>query len=81
MSKDGQVARAKKDLARALHIEESEIAVQSVQETDWPDASLGLGKPGQMYAQMLVSGYLIELRAQGRTYSYHCDDSSRVERA
>ena len=78
MSKDGQVARAKQDLAKRLGIPESEIAAKSVQETDWPDASLGVGEPGQFYAQMLVFGYIIKLEAKGKTYTYHSDDRSRV---
>ena len=44
MSKDGQVAKAKQDLAARLGIPESEIAVKSVQETEWPDTSLGAGR-------------------------------------
>jgi hypothetical protein len=78
MSKDGQIARAKKDLAQRLGIDESQIKVQSVRETDWPDASLGVREPGQAYAQMMVFGYIITLEANGKTYVYHTDDSSRV---
>jgi hypothetical protein len=78
MSKDGQVARAKKDLAQRLGIDENEISVKSVRETDWPDTSLGVSEPGKFYGQMIVPGYVITLEAKGKTYVYHSDDSSRV---
>jgi len=81
MSKEGQTAAAKRDLAQALRLDESKIAVKSVKEKDWPDASLGLGKSGKSYAQMIVSGYIIDLEANGRGYRYHTDESSHVERA
>jgi hypothetical protein len=78
VSKDGQVARAKRDLAQRLGISEQEITLQSVQETDWPDASLGAPEHGQVYAQMLVFGYIITLSAHGKSYRYHSDDATRV---
>lgn len=78
MSKDGQVSRARKDLAQRLGIADDQIRVVSVQETDWPDASLGAPQQGQLYAQMMVFGYIITLEAGGRTYRYHSDDSTRV---
>ena len=81
MSKDGQVAAAKQDLARRLGIPEDQITLKSVQEKDWPDASLGVSEPGQFHAQMLVFGYIIKLEATGKTYTDHSDDRSRVVRA
>jgi hypothetical protein len=81
MSKDGQVARAKRDLAKALGIAESEVTVKSVKSTQWPDASLGTGESGGFFAQVLTDGYIIELQAKGRTYTYHADEDSRVIRA
>lgn len=80
MSKDGQVARARKDLAQHLRIDESQIGVRSVKETDWPDTSLGAGKPGEFHGQMMVFGYIITLEAGGTAYVYHSDDSTRVVR-
>jgi len=81
MSKDGQVTRAKRDLAAHLGIDKGAISLKSVEETDWPDASLGDAQPGQVYAQMMVFGYIITLEAQGKSYVYHSDDATRVVRA
>ena len=80
MSKDGQVTRAKRDLATHLGIDEGAISLKSVKETDWPDASLGDAQPGQVYAQMMVFGYIITLEAQGKSYTYNSDDATRVVR-
>jgi len=65
MSKDGQVDRAKRDLARRLGVDQASITVRSVQETDWPDASLGVAEHGKAYAQMIVFGYIIMLSRAG----------------
>jgi len=81
MSKDGQVARAKKDLARAQKVDESKITLKAVSSTQWNDASLGLGKSGASFAMVLIDGYIIDLETGGRTFRYHADEDTRVERA
>jgi len=81
MSKESQVARAKRDLAEQLQIDESKIGVKSVDDATWPDTSLGVPKPGLHYAEMLLFGCIITLEADGTTYVYHSDDSTRVVRA
>ena len=81
MSKDGQANRAKQDLARELKVDKDKIGVRSVTATQWNDASLGLAKGGSSFAMVLIDGYIIELEHGGRTYRYHADEESRVERA
>lgn len=81
MSKDGQVARAKQDLARALKIDESAIKVKSVTSTQWNDASLGLEESGSAFAMVMIDGYIIDLETGGRSYRYHSDEDRRVARA
>jgi hypothetical protein len=81
MGKDGQIEHAKQDLAKRLNVDESQITVKSAKATQWPDASLGLKEPDMAYAMVMVDGYIIELQANGRTYTYHSDEDRRVERA
>ena len=81
MSKDGQVSRAKQDLARALKVDQDQISVKSAASTQWPDASLGLKKGGGSFAMIMIDGYIIDLEHGGRVYRYHADEGSRVERA
>jgi hypothetical protein len=81
MSKDGQAQKARRDLAHELGISESEVQVTSVKDTEWRDASLGVGGADMFSAQVITSGYIIELEAKGKKYRYHADADSRVVRA
>jgi hypothetical protein len=65
------VQRAKADLGQELGIRQGEITVKSVEETDFPDASLGVPKPDRLYAQVVTPGYVIELIAGDTVYEYH----------
>ena len=67
------VELAREDLAARLKVSDQAIETSLVQSTNWPDSSLGCPKPGLSYAQMITPGYLIELRADGKTWSYHSD--------
>ncbi len=65
--------RAKKDLAQRLKIVENEIKVKSVTEKDFPDMSLGTPVEDEMSAQMISSGWQINLSAEGKNYEYRAD--------
>jgi hypothetical protein len=65
------VALAKADLAQRLKVNGDQIEVQNVTPAQFPDASLGVPESGKVYAQVLTSGYVIELAAAGQTYRYH----------
>lgn len=64
---------ARKHLAARLKVHLEQVTTASVRPTTWPDTSLGCAKPGLMYAQVMTPGYLIELKAKGRTFTYHSD--------
>ena len=76
---------ARKDLSSRLKVPEEAISVSFIRPTTWPDASLGCPRPGATYAQGAIRGFLIELRAGGKTHRYHtdmatvrpCDDGHR----
>ena len=72
-SKDTAVERAKKDLATRLNIAENEIETVSVSDKDFPDMSLGAPVADEMSAQMIASGWQIDLRADGKKYNYRAD--------
>ncbi len=59
------------DLAERLDVGPDEIAVQSVEATEFPDASLGVPEPGKVYAQVITPGYVIRLVVNGAVYEYH----------
>ncbi|MFN2291419.1 MAG: hypothetical protein ACK2UC_09545 [Anaerolineae bacterium] len=62
---------AKVDLAQRLEVDLEAVAVASVQETEFGDASLGVPEPGKVYAQVLTPGYIIKLSSGGEPYEYH----------
>lgn len=72
-TKDSAVQEAKEDLAKRLEIPESEINEVSVSETDFPDMSLGTPVEDEMSAQMISSGWRINLSAAGENYEYRAD--------
>ncbi len=72
-NKDSAVERAKSDLAKRLGVKESEIKNVSAAETDFPDMSLGAPVGDEMAAQMMSSGWRINLSAGGKKYEYRAD--------
>ena len=67
------VERAKADLAERAGAAENEIEIVSVTETDFPDMSLGAAVEDEMSAQMISTGWTINLRAAGEDYEYRAD--------
>jgi hypothetical protein len=67
------VQRAKKDLAQRLGISENDIQLASVAEKDFPDMSLGAPVEDEMSAQMISSGWQINLSADGKPFEYRAD--------
>ncbi len=67
------VERAKKDLAGRLGVKESEIRQDSVAKVDFPDMSLGAPANGEMSAQMISTGWKINLKAAGKSFEYRAD--------
>jgi hypothetical protein len=63
--------QAAKDDLRARGGSRDEAEVQSVQQVDWPDASLGCPEPDRMYAQVITPGYRVVLGLEGREFEYH----------
>ena len=72
-SKDSAVQRAKKDLANRLSIAENKIETVSVNDKEFPDMSLGAPVGDEMSAQMIASGWQINLLADGKKYDYRAD--------
>ncbi len=69
------IAMAKAHLSNQLHIDHELIEVIASEECTWGDTSLGFPDPGTSYAQVLVSGYRVVLRAAGGTFEYRFGDN------
>ena len=74
------VDRARQALAQELGIGVDEVTMRGVEAVEWRNSGLGCPKPGMNYLQVITPGYRISLEAQGKSYEYHSDQSSRVVR-
>jgi len=64
------IIKARSDLAQRLGVSENEIASGQVEETDFPDASLGASVEDEMSAQVITPGWRIRLKADSEIYEY-----------
>ncbi len=48
------------------------------EEGAWPSAAFGCPAPGQLYAQVAVTGWELVLLANGESYEYHTDENGEV---
>lgn len=69
---------AKATLARDRSIPPASIEVASADAVQWQDTSLGCPAPDMMYAQRLVSGYKVVLRAAGKSYNLHVGEGNAI---
>jgi hypothetical protein len=69
---------ARVNLAQRLGVETEAVTVQSIEESEFPDASLGVPGQGKAYAQVTTPGYVIKLAVEGQTYEYHASDERLV---
>jgi hypothetical protein len=72
-SKSSATEAAKGDLAKRLGISASQVNEKSVRDNEFRDMALGAPENGEMAAQMITSGWIIELEAGGRVYEYRAD--------
>ncbi len=72
-TKETAVETARKDLAKRLKLSEGDIDEGPVSKVDFPDMSLGAPAAGEMSAQMISTGWKINLKAKGRNYEYRAD--------
>ena len=72
-NKDSAIQRAKTDLAERLKLSKDDIKEVSASENDFPDMSLGAPVEDEMSAQMISSGWQINLEASGENYEYRAD--------
>ncbi len=72
-TKDSAADKAKKDLASRLKIRDGDVKVSSISEKDFPDMSLGAPVNDEMSAQMISTGWQINLEADGKKYEYRAD--------
>ena len=72
--------RAIETVATELDLALDVVGFVAITEVDWPDASLGCPQEGMMYAQMITSGHMILVEANGAEHEVHtgADGESQV---
>ena len=68
------ISKARQDLAERLEVSENAISGFGVEQTDFPDASLGAPCEDEMSAQVITPGWRIRLQAGGETYEYRATE-------
>lgn len=71
VSLDGPYPLAVSDLVERLGVAVEDISIVESRAVTWGDSSLGCPEPGKLYTQVLTSGWLTVLEADGKTYHYH----------
>ena len=66
--------RARRDLAQRLGLNESDIDLSSVEQTEFPDAALGAPVEDEMSAQVITPGWRMRLIANGQAYEYRATE-------
>jgi hypothetical protein len=74
----GAALSARNLLAARLGIRIDEISITRVEAQEWPDACLGVAEAGQICAQVVTPGYLVELRVNDKLYEYRTDRSGEL---
>jgi len=72
-TKESAAEKAKQDLAERLNIPGGDVEISSISDKDFTDMSLGAPVNGEMSAQMISSGWQIDLDAGGKNYEYRAD--------
>ena len=72
-SRESSIEAAKKDLAARLKIKASDVDELGLTDREFSDMSLGAPADGEMAAQMIASGWVIKLGADGEKYEYRGD--------
>jgi hypothetical protein len=70
---------AKFDLNIRVGIDVEKIETKSVEETEFPDPSLGVPQPGVDYPAEITPGYIIILEADGTLYEYRASAERVVQ--
>ena len=71
MNMNGQIAFAKKDLAKRLDVNLDSVKLSSAKAVTWRSGALGCPEPGKMYTEALVPGAVIYLQVNNMIHAYH----------
>jgi hypothetical protein len=76
--RDAAIALARQTVEKQSGIAAVDMKVEEAQAVDWPNAGLGCAQKGMMYAQMIVPGYRVRVRAGDTTYDVHVGNGRAI---
>ncbi|MFT3953200.1 MAG: hypothetical protein QM722_01965 [Piscinibacter sp.] len=68
---EATLAALRADAAVRAGVPADQVKLESSQAVTWRDSSLGCPQPGMSYAQVLVPGWQVRLRAGDKLIDYH----------
>ncbi len=74
------ILAAQQALSNLLELPIQAITISSFEAAQWPDGCLGLGAPGELCTQTVVSGYSVVLEANGQFYEFRTNSTGSVVR-
>jgi hypothetical protein len=77
---DAALQAALEALAQEVGLSVDDIQVESVEETEWPNACLGLPEDDEVCAEVITPGYLVILNAGDRVYEVRTDAQGDIVR-
>lgn len=69
---------ARNSLTARLGINTTSVIVTSIESRDWPNSCLGLERPDQFCAQVIVPGFQVTMGALGNIYIYRTNIDGSV---
>jgi hypothetical protein len=70
------VLEAQQWLADQMDAAPDEIEIQTVEQTEWPDACLGLGGPDEMCAEVITPGWHLVFSVDGEEYEIRTNEDA-----
>lgn len=65
------------DAAKRTGTDARSVQVIRTERREWPNSGLGCPRPGEIYAQIITPGWLIEVRSGQQVLAYHTDAGQR----
>ncbi len=67
------------DFGERTDAKAADIKIVRAEAVVWNDGSMGCPKPGEVFIQMMISGYWMMLEVEGVEYDYRVSDKGRFK--
>ena len=67
-------------ISESMAVPAENIQIKNVEQTDWPDACLGLPEENEVCAQKITPGWLLTFNINNQEYKYRVDQTGTIIR-